>query len=79
MRAVGNRALVEFFGGWLSAFPDAQVEVHDVYFIDHIAVEEGTFSGSHDACSRLDRRPTGRPGQRGPDLDGAGAFHPRAR
>ena len=47
MRGEGKAACVEFFGGWHSAFPDAHVEVHDVHFIDDIAVEEGTFSGTH--------------------------------
>ena len=40
--------LVEFYGGWLRAFPDAHIDVSDVYFVDDIAVEEGTFSGTHD-------------------------------
>ena len=47
MRGQGKPACVEFYGGWLSAFPDAHVEVHDVHFIDDVAVEEGTFSGTH--------------------------------
>jgi ketosteroid isomerase-like protein len=48
MNAEGKPACVEFYGGWHSAFPDAHVEVHHVHFIDDIAVEEGTFSGTHD-------------------------------
>jgi steroid delta-isomerase-like uncharacterized protein len=47
MRGQGKPACVEFYGGWLSAFPDGHVEVHDVHFIDDVAVEEGTFSGTH--------------------------------
>jgi ketosteroid isomerase-like protein len=47
MRGEGKPACVEFYGGWLSAYPDGHVEVHDVHFIDNIAVEEGTFSGTH--------------------------------
>ena len=47
MRGQGKPGCVEFYGSWLSAFPDAHVEVHDVYFIDDVAVEEGTFSGTH--------------------------------
>jgi ketosteroid isomerase-like protein len=43
----GKPACVAFYGGWLSAFPDGHVEVHDVHFIDNVAVEEGTFSGTH--------------------------------
>jgi ketosteroid isomerase-like protein len=48
MRGEGIPACVEFFGAWFDAFPDAHVEVHNVYFIDDVAVEEGTFSGTHD-------------------------------
>src|SRR5690242_21835262 len=40
MRGQGKPACVEFYGGWLSAFPDGHVEVHDVHFIDDVAVEE---------------------------------------
>jgi ketosteroid isomerase-like protein len=55
-RGAGKAAWAEFFGGWLQAFSDAHVEVHDVHFIDDIAVEEGTFSGTHDGVLRT---PTG--------------------
>ena len=48
VRCDGRSAFVEFYGGWLKAFPDAHIEVHHVHFIDDIAVEEGTFSGTHD-------------------------------
>ena len=48
MRLQGKPAFLDFYGGWLQAFPDAHVEVHDVHFIDDFAVEEGTFSGTHD-------------------------------
>ena len=47
MRGEGKPACVEFYGSWHSAFPDAHVEVHNVHFIGDIAVEEGTFSGTH--------------------------------
>ena len=63
MRGEGIPACVEFFGAWFQAFPDAHVEVHDVYFIDDIAVEEGTFSGTHDGVLHTptgDLSPTGR-------------------
>jgi steroid delta-isomerase-like uncharacterized protein len=43
----GKPACVAFFGGWLSAFPDAHVEVHNVNVLGDIAIEEGTFSGIH--------------------------------
>ncbi|MBV9796635.1 MAG: nuclear transport factor 2 family protein [Solirubrobacterales bacterium] len=48
MRCAGKPAFVEFYGGWLQAFHDAHIEVHHVHFLDDIAVEEGTFSGTHD-------------------------------
>ena len=63
MRGEGKRACLEFYGSWHSAFPDAHVEVHDVHFIDAVAVEEGTFSGTHDGTLHSptgDIPPTGR-------------------
>jgi ketosteroid isomerase-like protein len=63
IRGAGKPACLEFYGGWLSAFPDGHVEVHDVHFIDDIAVEEGTFSGTHHGVLKVaeeDIPPTGR-------------------
>jgi ketosteroid isomerase-like protein len=48
MSGHGKAACAEFFGSWFSAFSDAHVEVHAVHFLDDIAVEEGTFTGTHD-------------------------------
>jgi predicted ester cyclase len=64
MRGEGKAARIEFFGGWFSAFPDAHVEIHGVHVIDDVAVEEGTFTGTHDGVLRSpagDIPPTGRP------------------
>ena len=64
MRGQGKPACVEFYGSWLYAFPDGHVEVHDVHFIDDVAVEEGTFSGTHNGVLHTptgDIPPTGRP------------------
>lgn len=47
LRAEGKRDSVAFFAGWIEAFPDAHVAVHDVLFTDDAAVEEGTFTGTH--------------------------------
>ena len=47
IRGEGKQACVEFYGSWMSAFPDAHVDVHEVHFVDDVAVEEGTFSGTH--------------------------------
>jgi ketosteroid isomerase-like protein len=63
MRGQGKAACAEFFGSWFSAFSDAHVDVHAVHFIDDIAVEEGTFTGTHDGVlpgPTGDMLPTGR-------------------
>jgi ketosteroid isomerase-like protein len=56
MRGQGKPDCVAFYGSWMAAFPDAHVEVHDVHFIDDVAVEEGTFSGTHNGILKS---PTG--------------------
>ena len=43
----GKAACAQFYGGWLDAFPDAHVEVHDLHIAGDVAVEEGTFTGTH--------------------------------
>jgi hypothetical protein len=48
MRGRGRAACAEFFGSWLAAFPDGRVDVHAVHFAGEVAVEEGTFTGTHD-------------------------------
>ncbi len=48
MRSEGKDACVAFFGSWFVAFPDARVEVHRVHVLDDVAVEEGTFTGTHE-------------------------------
>ena len=47
MSGQGKAACVQFFAGWWDAFPDAHVDVHAVHIADDIAVEEGTFTGTH--------------------------------
>lgn len=62
-RGEGKEACVEFYGSWLSAFPDGRVEVHDVHIVDDVVTEEGTFSGTHDGVLQAptgDIPPTGR-------------------
>jgi uncharacterized protein (TIGR02246 family) len=64
IRGEGKAACAEFFGGWFAAFPDAHVDVHDVQILDDYAIEEGTFTGTHDGVLRTpggDLPPTGRP------------------
>lgn len=63
LRGAGKSACVEFYGSWFDAFPDAHVEVHGVHFLDDLAVEEGTFSGTHQGIlhsAEGDVPPTGR-------------------
>jgi len=59
----GKLACAAFYASWFSAFPDAHVEVHDVHFLDDVAVEEGTFTGTHRGVLHAatgDLPPTGR-------------------
>jgi hypothetical protein len=62
MSGTGKQACVEFFGAWISAFPDAHVAVRDIYVCDDVAVEEGTFTGTHEGVLHTpagDIQPTG--------------------
>ena len=43
----GKPDCIQFFGGWLDAFPDAHAEVNDLHITGDVAVEEGTFTGTH--------------------------------
>jgi ketosteroid isomerase-like protein len=64
MRGEGKNACVEFYAGWFGAFSDAHVEVDDVQITGDVAVEEGTFTGTHDGVLRSpagEFEPTGRP------------------
>ena len=60
----GKEACAQFFAHWFSAFPDAHVEVHVLRITGDVAVEEGTFTGTHDGVLHSpagDIPPTGRP------------------
>jgi predicted ester cyclase len=64
LRGEGKAACVAFYGGWFAAFPDAHVDVHHVHIADDVAVEEGTFTGTHTGVLKSpagDIPPTGRP------------------
>jgi steroid delta-isomerase-like uncharacterized protein len=64
MSGQGKEACAQFFAGWWDAFPDAHVDVHAVHIADDIAVEEGTFTGTHHGTLPSpagDIAPTGRP------------------
>jgi len=63
VRGRGRTACAQFFAGWFGAFPDAHVEVHRVHIADDVAVEEGTFTGTHHGILHSpagDIAPTGR-------------------
>jgi predicted ester cyclase len=63
VRGLGKAGCVEFFGGWFIAFPDARINVHTLHIFDDVAVEEGTFTGTHNGVLRGpmgDIPPTGR-------------------
>jgi ketosteroid isomerase-like protein len=64
MNGQGKAATAQFFAGWLGAFPDAHVHVHGLHIAGDIAVEEGTFTGTHHGTLHSpagDVPPTGRP------------------
>jgi steroid delta-isomerase-like uncharacterized protein len=59
----GRQACAQFFAGWLGSFPDAHVKIRAVHIAGDVAVEEGTFTGTHDGVlhtSAGDIPPTGR-------------------
>src|SRR5580700_3940260 len=60
----GKAACAQFFADWFGAFPDAHVQVHSVHIDGDVAVEEGTFTGTHQGALPSpagDVPPTGRP------------------
>ena len=53
LRGQGKASCIEFYGSWFGTFPDA-----------HVAVEEGTFTGTHNGVLKGplgEIAPTGRP------------------
>ncbi len=52
---VGKAACVEFYGRWWDDFPDARLDVRRVQVVDDVAVEEGTFTGTHTGPARTGR------------------------
>jgi predicted ester cyclase len=64
LRGQGKAACIEFYGSWFGAFRDAHVEVHYLHIIGDVAVEEGTFTGTHTGVLKGpmgEVPPTGRP------------------
>jgi steroid delta-isomerase-like uncharacterized protein len=63
-RGEGKAACVAFYSSWFDAFPDAHVDVHALHVADDVAVEEGTFTGTHEGPLQTpggEIPPTGRP------------------
>jgi steroid delta-isomerase-like uncharacterized protein len=63
MRGTGKAGCVEFYAGWFAAFPDAHVDVTGIHVLGDAAVEEGTFTGTHEGTLHAaagDLPPTGR-------------------
>ena len=54
-RSAGKQACVEFYAGLFGAFPDAQFEARKLYILDEVAIEEGTFTGTHTGAGHSDR------------------------
>jgi predicted ester cyclase len=64
LRGEGKAACTQFYGSWIGAFPDAHVDVQQLHVIDDVAVEEGTFTGTHKGVLHGpmgEIPPTGRP------------------
>lgn len=64
MNGHGKAACAQFFAGWFGAFPDAGVQVHGLHIAGDAAIEEGTFTGTHQGALHSpagDIPPTGRP------------------
>jgi ketosteroid isomerase-like protein len=64
LHGAGKEACARFYASWFAAFPDAHVEVHEVHIHGDVAVEEGTFTGTHDGVLQSPAGgipPTGRP------------------
>jgi hypothetical protein len=40
-------ACLESSGSWFVAFPDAHLEINGLHILDDVAVEQGTFTGTH--------------------------------
>lgn len=54
-RSAGKQACVDFYAGLFDSFPNAQFEARKLYILDEVAIEEGTFTGTHTGAGRTDR------------------------
>jgi ketosteroid isomerase-like protein len=57
-RNAGRKACVDFYAGLFDAFPDARFEGRRLYVLDELAIEEGTFTGTHTGVGRTGRAVT---------------------
>lgn len=57
-RSAGKQACVDFYSRLFDAFPDAQFVPHKLYVLDEVAIEEGTFAGTHTGIGHTGRRVT---------------------
>jgi ketosteroid isomerase-like protein len=51
-RNAGKQACVDFYAGLSDAFPNAQFQARKLYILDEVAIEEGTFIGTHTGAGR---------------------------
>jgi predicted ester cyclase len=64
LRGQGKASCIEFYGSWFGTFSDAHVDVHCLHIIGDVAVEAGTFTGTHNGVLKGpmgEVPPTGRP------------------
>ncbi|MGZ4184739.1 MAG: nuclear transport factor 2 family protein [Solirubrobacteraceae bacterium] len=54
-RSAGKQACVDFYASLYDAFPNAQFEARKLYILDEVAIEEGTFTGTHTGTGRTGR------------------------
>jgi ketosteroid isomerase-like protein len=57
-RNAGKQACLAFYSGLFDAFPDAQFELRKLYVLDEVAIEEGTFTGTHTGAGSTGRTVT---------------------
>ena len=55
IEGVGRTACIEFYRRWLEDFPDAHLDVDTTHIVDDVAVEHGTFTGTHNGVGRTGR------------------------
>jgi ketosteroid isomerase-like protein len=54
-RNAGKQACLDFYAGLYDAFSNAQFQTRKLYILDEVAIEEGTFIGTHTGPERTVR------------------------